>query len=67
MINTDLTKSFYQIPLAKSSIPYCGTVTPFKGLRVYVRSAMVMPGSSEYLEELLSRVLGDLIQEGFVC
>ena len=28
---------------------------------------MGMPGSSEYLEELLSRVLGDFIQEGFVC
>ena len=26
-----------------------------------------MYGSSEYLEEKISRVLGDLIQEGFVC
>ena len=32
MIKTDLTKSFFQIPMAKSSIPYLGTVTPFKGL-----------------------------------
>ena len=52
LIKTDLTKSFFQIPLAKSSIPYLGTVTPFKGLQVYLRSAMGMPGSSEYLQEL---------------
>ena len=66
IIKTDLTKSFFQIPVAKPSIPYLGTVTPFKGLRVYTRSAMGMPGSSEYLNELLSRVLGDLMQEGFI-
>ena len=48
VIKTDLTKSFFQIPVAKSSIPYLGTVTPFKGLRVYLRAAMGMPGSSEY-------------------
>jgi len=51
--------------LAKSSIPYLATVTPFKG-RVYLRSAMGMPGSSEYLQKLTSRVFGDLMQEGFV-
>lgn len=66
LIKTDLTKSFFQIPLAKSSIPYLATVTPFKGIRVYLRSAMGMPGSSEYLQELTSRVFGDLMQEGFV-
>ena len=67
MIKTDFTKSFFfQIPVAKSSIPFLGTVTPFKGLRVYLRSAMGMHGSSEYLGELISRVLGDFIQEGFV-
>ena len=46
-------------------MPYVGTVTPFKGLRVYTRPAMGMPGSSEYLQELTSRVLGDFVQEGF--
>ena len=67
LIKTDLTKSFLQIPLAKSSIPYLGTVTPFKGLRVYLRSAMGMPGSSEYLQELTARVFGDFMQEGFLA
>ena len=33
---------------------------------VYVRSAMGMPGSKAALEELMSRVLGDLLQEGIV-
>ena len=42
------------------------TVTPFKGVRVYTRSAMGMPGSSETLHELISRVLSDFIHEGFV-
>ena len=51
MIEIDLTKSFFQIPVAKSSIPFLGTVTPFKGLTVYLRSAMSMPDSSEYLRE----------------
>ena len=66
LIKTDLTKSFFQIPLEKDSIPYLATTTPFKGLRVYLRSAMGMPGSSEYLQELTARVFGDFIQEGFV-
>ena len=67
MVITDLLKSFYQIPLANSSMKYCGVVTPFKGIRVYTRSAMGMPGSETCLEELMSRVLGDLIQEGCVA
>ena len=63
---TDLTKAFYQIPLAKSSMKYCGVVTPFRGVRVYTRSAMGMPGSETALEELTCRVLGDLLEEGVV-
>ena len=66
IIKSDLTKSYFQIPVSKSSIPYLGTVTPFRGLRIYMRSAMGTPSSSEYLQELTSRVLGDLVQEGFV-
>ena len=63
---TDLTKAFYQIPLAKSSMKYCGVVTPFRGVRVYTRSAMGMPGSKTALEELTCRVLGYLLEEGVV-
>ncbi len=67
IIVTDLLKSFYQIPLARQSMKFCGVATPFKGIRVYTRSAMGMPGSETCLEELLSRVLGDLIQGGNVA
>ena len=62
----DLKSAFHQIPLAKTSMKYCGVVTPFKGIRVYARAAMGMPDSETALEELMSRVLGDLIQEGIV-
>ena len=41
-------------------------VTPFRGVRVYIRSAMGMPGSETALEELMCRVLGDLLEEGIV-
>ena len=60
-----MTKSFYQIKVSKKSIPFLGTVTPFKGLRVYLVSVMGQPGSSEALEELVSRVFGDFIYEGW--
>jgi len=67
IIVSDLLKSFYQIPLSKSSMKYCGVTTPYKGIRVYQRCAMGMPGSETCLEELMSRVLGELIQEGIVA
>ena len=67
MIITDLKHAFYQIPLSHGSMKYCGVVTPFKGVRVYTRAAMGMPGSETCLEELLSRVLGEFIQEGSVA
>ena len=46
---------------------YCGIATPYKGIRVYTRSAMGMPGSETCLEELMSRILGDMIQRGYVA
>jgi hypothetical protein len=67
IIMSDLLKSFYQIPLSNSSMKFCGVATPFKGIRVYTRCAMGMPGSETALEELMCRVLGDLLQEGAVA
>lgn len=52
--------------MAKGSVPYLAITTPFKGMRVYLRSAMGMPGSSEFLQELTSRVFGDFITERFL-
>ena len=66
IIVTDLTKAYFQVPLSRASMKYCGVVTPFKGVRVYTRCAMGLPGSESALEELMSRVLGDLIQDGRV-
>lgn len=67
IIVSDLSSAFYQIPLARESMKFCGVATPFKGVRVYTRSAMGMPGSETALEELMCRVLGDLLQEGIVA
>lgn len=66
MVKTDLRDSFYQIPLERSSMKWCGTQTPFRGLRLYAVSAQGMPGSSETLEEMMSTVLGHLVREGCV-
>ena len=66
LIKTDLTKAFFQMELSDESLPYLGTVTPYKGLRIYLRPPMGMPGSSEYLQELLQRICGDFLQEGFL-
>ena len=67
IIATDLTHSFFQVPLDRDSMRFCGVVTPFKGVRVYVRAAMGMPGSETALEELMCRVFGQFAQDGFVA
>ena len=67
IIVTDLTSAFYQIPLSKSSMKYCGVVTPFRGVRTYTRCAMGMPGSETALEELMCRVLGDCLHDGIAA
>ena len=67
VIQTDLTKAFYQIPLSETSMRYCGVATPFRGVRVYTRCAMGMPGSETALEELMCSVLGDFLQDGIVA
>ena len=67
IIVSDLLQAFYQIPLSRKSMKYCGVATPYKGIRVYTRSAMGMPGSETCLEELMSRVLGELVREGCVA
>ena len=46
---------------------YCGVVTPFRGVRVYTRSAMGMLGSETALEELMCRILGDFLEDGIAA
>jgi hypothetical protein len=66
VIKSDMTKQFFQLPMTKSSMKYLGVLTPFKGIRIYTRAAMGMPGSTEHLDELMSRVLGELMHQLFV-
>ena len=66
IIKADLTQAYYQIPLEKSSIKYVGVCTPFRGMYVYTRAVMGLPGSESALEQLLSMILGDLMVDGSV-
>ena len=66
LIKTDLKSAYYQIPLHEDSMRYVGVNTPFKGTYVYQRSVMGLPGSEAALEEVLCRILGDLVQKGSV-
>ena len=65
IIKTDLTSAYFQIPLQKESMKYCGIASPFKGIRCYTRCAMGMPGSETALEELMCHVLGDIVEKGW--
>ena len=47
-------------------MPYLATVTPFRGLRVYTTLVMGMPGSSEILQELMSRIFGTEMAQGWL-
>ena len=60
-IVSDLKNAFFQIEIKKDPIKSLRTVSPYKGISVYTRAAMGLRNSSEYLNEILSRVLGDLI------
>ena len=66
IIQSDLASAFYQILLSKS-LKYCGVVTSFRGVRIYTRCAMGMPGSETTLEELVCHFLGDCIQDDIVA
>ena len=63
IISSDLTCAFYQIPLSKFSMKYCGVATSFCGFRVYVQCTMGMPGPETALEELVCWILCDCIQD----
>ena len=66
VIKTDLCDAYYHIELPTESMKYVGIATPFKGVHVYTRAVMGLPGSEGSLEELLSKILGDLIMAGSV-
>ncbi len=67
IVVTDLRDAFYQIPMDKGSMKWCATPTPFRGLRVYTVAVQGLPGSSEFLEEMLCAVLGEFVKQGIVA
>ena len=67
IITIDLMNTCCQIPLARESMKYYSIATLFRGVRVYALSEMGKPGSETALEELMCRVLGDLIHQGVVA
>ena len=64
LIITDLSSGYFQIPLNPESSRYVGVISPYTGAYVYRRSVMGLPGSEAALEELLSRIFGDMIRNG---
>ena len=64
IIVTDLTKAFYQIPLSNESMKFCRVAKLIRIVRIYKTTAMGIPGSETAFEELMSRVLKNLIPEG---
>ena len=67
IITTDLTEAYFQIPLKKSSMKYCGIVSPFKGLLVYCVGCMGLPGVEVALEELTCLIFGDMVKDGRIA
>ena len=61
-----LSQAFFQIPPAKNSMKHYGVITPFK-VFVSTRTVPENPQLRDALEELMCRVLGDLLQEGCVA
>ena len=66
LIGSDVTDAYYHIDLSQESKKYCGIVSPFRGTLVYQRAVMGLPGSESSLENLLCKILGDLMLEGHV-
>jgi hypothetical protein len=67
LIITDFTEAFFQLPLKKSSMRYCGVVTPMRGVLVYTVGCMGLPGTEVALEELTSLLFGHMVMKGQVA
>ena len=67
IIKADFLCSYYQVRLAHKSKKYVGFVTPYKGVRVANVAWMGLPGSECALEELMCRVFGQCVMEGWMA
>ena len=61
----DLNNSYFQLPVKRALWSYLGVMTPHKGVRVLTRTGQGLLGSDVELEQLMARVLGDEITQGF--
>lgn len=64
VIYADLYESFFQNHINKRDWGYMAINSPFKGIRVYTRSTQGLLNQDEELQQLLNKVLGNLIMEG---
>lgn len=67
VIHTDMKDAYFQLLMKKSSKKYCGVHTPYKGLLVYNRGVMGLPGVEVALEELTCLILGDMVKQDKVA
>ena len=66
IIKTDLKSAYFQIKVDSESKKWLGTNSPYKGMYVHNRAPMGLRNMAEYLEEIVSRVLGDFLAEGIL-
>lgn len=67
LIKTDMSSAYHQLEMKRDSKRFCGVHTPFKGLLVYNRGVMGLPGVEVALEELTCLLLGDMVKNGKVA
>lgn len=67
IIPTDFIKAYYGLRLTRSSMKYAGVVSPMKGVFVYTRGCMGLPGTEVALEELTSLLFGEMVMQGKVA
>ena len=60
----DLSNFYYQNGMKQEDLQYLATQHPYKGIRVYKVEPQGLRGASEHAYERLSRVFGQLCQEG---
>ena len=64
MMKADFTEAYWQLLLKRSSMKYCGVVSPMKGVYCYTVGCMGLPGTEVALEELTCLLFGHLVMQG---
>ena len=67
IIKTDLKSSYFQMQVTPCSQKWLGTISPYKSMYVYNRGPMGLKNMAEYLEEIVTRVIGDCLAEGILA